>query len=44
MKSWFVAGKSGFDSLEFKDVAVPELGDKDVLVKCECVHQDGNMD
>jgi len=33
MKSWFVAGKSGFDSLEFKDVAVPELGDKDVLVK-----------
>jgi len=32
-KSWFVAGQKGFDSLEFKDAPVPELGDKDVLVK-----------
>jgi NADPH:quinone reductase-like Zn-dependent oxidoreductase len=34
-KSWFVAGQKGFDSLEFKDAPVPELGDKDVLVKCQ---------
>jgi len=32
MKSWSVAGKS-FDALEFKDTPVPELGDRDVLVK-----------
>jgi len=33
MKSWFVTGKTGFDSLELKDVPVPEVRDKDVLVK-----------
>jgi NADPH:quinone reductase-like Zn-dependent oxidoreductase len=35
MKSWFVTGKTGFDSLELKDVPVPEVRDKDVLVKCK---------
>ena len=35
MKQWTVAGKSGFDDLKFDEkAAVPELGDKDVLVKC----------
>lgn len=33
MRSWFVNGKNGFDSLELKEVPVPEVGDKDVLVK-----------
>jgi len=33
MKSWFVNGKNGFDSLELKEVPIPEVGDKDVLVK-----------
>jgi NADPH:quinone reductase-like Zn-dependent oxidoreductase len=34
-KSWTVNGQNGFDSLNFHEEApVPELGDKDVLVKC----------
>ncbi|KAE9969224.1 hypothetical protein BLS_005443 [Venturia inaequalis] len=33
-KQWTVAGKSGFDDLKFTtDAPVPEIGDKDVLVK-----------
>ena len=33
---WTVAGKSGFDDLKLnKEAPIPELGDKDVLVKCE---------
>jgi len=33
-KSWTVQGQNGFDSLKFNENAsVPELGDKDVLVK-----------
>ena len=36
MKQWTVAGKTGFDSLKLDEKApVPQLGDKDVLVKCE---------
>jgi len=36
MKQWTVAGKGGFDDLKFDEKAsVPQLGDKDVLVKCE---------
>lgn len=34
-KQWTVAGKSGFEDLKFtKDAPIPEIGDKDVLVKC----------
>lgn len=34
-KQWTVAGKTGFDSLKLNEsAAVPQLGDKDVLVKC----------
>ncbi|KAI7643611.1 hypothetical protein KC318_g21046, partial [Hortaea werneckii] len=33
-KQWTVAGKTGFDSLKLNEsAAVPQLGDKDVLVK-----------
>lgn len=33
-KQWTIEGKSGFDALKFNDSAsVPEIGDKDVLVK-----------
>jgi hypothetical protein len=33
-KQWTVEGKEGFDSLKFNEKApVPEIGDKDVLVK-----------
>jgi hypothetical protein len=33
-KQWTVQGKSGFDALKFNEsAAVPEIGDKDVLVK-----------
>ena len=32
---WTVAGKSGFDDLKLnKEAPIPQLGDKDVLVKC----------
>jgi len=33
MKSWFVTGSKGFESLELKEVPIPELGDTDVLVR-----------
>lgn len=34
-KSWTVAGKTGFQDLKFStDAPVPQIGDKDVLVKC----------
>ena len=37
MKQWVVEGQNGFDSLKLNEKApVPELGDKDVLVKREC--------
>lgn len=40
-KQWTVAGKSGFDDLKFtKDAPIPEIGDKDVLVKCTHPHLD----
>lgn len=33
-RQWNVVGKDGFDSLKFNEKAeVPQLGDKDVLVK-----------
>ena len=33
-KAWTVHGKSGFDALKFNEQAkVPEMGDKDVLLK-----------
>lgn len=33
-KQWTVEGKNGFDALKFNEKApVPEMGDKDVLVK-----------
>ena len=35
-KQWVVEGKNGFDSLKLNEkAAVPEIGDKDVLVKSE---------
>ena len=34
MRSWFVTGTKGFESLEVKEVPIPELGEKDVLVNC----------
>ena len=38
-KQWTVAGKTGFDSLKLNEsAAVPQLGDKDVLVKCTKPH------
>ena len=34
MKQWKVTGKGGLDDLNFdNNAAVPEIGDKDVLVK-----------
>ena len=34
MKQWKVAGKGGFGDLKYEEnVPVPEVGDKDVLVK-----------
>jgi len=34
-KQWTVVGRSGFQDLKFDEKApIPELGDKDVLVKC----------
>jgi hypothetical protein len=36
-RQWKVEGKDGFDSLKFEEKAsIPELGDKDVLVKSTC--------
>lgn len=33
-KTWVIQGQNGFDSLQFNEQAkLPELGDKDVLVK-----------
>jgi hypothetical protein len=33
-KAWTVQGKSGFDALKFDEqTKVPEMGDKDVLIK-----------
>lgn len=34
-KQWSVVGTTGFDSLKFGEVDIPELGDSQVLVKCE---------
>jgi hypothetical protein len=35
MKQWTIQGRNGFDSLVYnKEAPIPELGDKDVLVKC----------
>ena len=37
-KAWTVQGKDGFDSLKFNEQAqIPEIGDKDVLVKSMCL-------
>ena len=37
-KQWTVAGKTGFQDLKLQeDAPIPELGDKDVLVKCELI-------
>lgn len=37
IKQWTVEGKNGFDSLKFNEKApLPQLGDKDVLVKRTC--------
>ena len=34
-KQWTVAGTTGFDDLKLNESApIPEIGDKDVLVKC----------
>jgi hypothetical protein len=36
-KQWTVESRTGFDALKFNEKApVPELGDKDVLVRCKC--------
>lgn len=41
MKQWKVTGKGGFDDLKFDDKApVPEVGDKDVLVKRTLIRAD----
>ena len=35
-KQWRVAEKTGFDGLKLDEkAAIPELGDKDVLVRCQ---------
>lgn len=35
MKQWTVEGQDGFESLKFNEKAqVPEIGENDVLVKC----------
>lgn len=36
MKSWHVVGssKDNFDTLKLTEDQIPQLGDKDVLVKC----------
>lgn len=35
-KQWTVAGKKGFDDLKLNEsAAIPDVGDKDVLVKCK---------
>ena len=39
MKQWTVAGKSGFDDMKYDESApIPEIGDKDVLVKCKATY------
>ena len=39
MKQWKVTGKGGFDDLKLEEnAAIPEVGDKDVLVKRKSVH------
>jgi threonine dehydrogenase-like Zn-dependent dehydrogenase len=40
-KAWTVQGQDGFESLKFNEQAeIPEMGDKDVLVKgVYCVHR-----
>jgi hypothetical protein len=38
-KQWTVEGQSGFDALKFNEKApIPEIGDKDVLVKSMLLH------
>jgi hypothetical protein len=38
-KQWTVEGKSGFDALKYNESAsIPEVGDKDVLVKGKKLH------
>jgi hypothetical protein len=40
MQQWTVEGKDGFESLKFNESApVPELGDRDVLVKSELLQE-----
>jgi len=35
MRQWTIEGQNGFDSLKLNEKAsVPQLGEKDVLVKC----------
>ena len=35
-KQWTVQGTKGFDDLKFDENAqIPQIGDRDVLVKCE---------
>lgn len=37
-KAWTVQGRNGFDSLKFhEDRPIPELGDRDVLVRIQAV-------
>ena len=37
-KSWRVTSKTGFEGLKQFDEDKPQLGDKDVLVKCKHLH------
>jgi hypothetical protein len=38
-KQWTVEGQDGFDALKFNEKAqIPEIGDKDVLVKSMLLH------
>jgi hypothetical protein len=40
-QQWTVQGKSGFDALKFDEKAqIPEMGDKDVLVKGASINQE----
>lgn len=34
-KQWRVVGHNGFDSLEYSEQPIPELGDNQVLIKSE---------
>lgn len=39
-QQWTIEGQSGFDALKWNEKApVPEVGDRDVLVKSMCCYQ-----